>query len=147
MLKESCPINKQTIDENVARLNGFFTILLLLTGYFVKPLIYLFLTLDFALRIYKVKLSPVARLSKFLLNLLHIKPIPTNRAPKRFAAKIGLVMSLLLLVFWASSHNQALLITLLFFLTAASLESFFNYCVGCKIYSLLSSARIINTKK
>lgn len=150
MLTESCPIDYNTIDEHVARLNGFFTVILLCVAYFIQPFLYLIILLDFLLRVLKTQYSPVAQFSKLILNLLHIKPVPIDRAPKLFAAKIGFIMSMLLIIFFAASLKPALTITLIFFLFAASLESFFNYCLGCKIYTLLVSIGIIKpqtTKK
>ncbi len=133
----ACPIGKKLIDENVVRLNAFLTILILLFGWFF-PISWLFLLIDFALRIKITRYSPVARLSRFLMHRgFQAKPKPINAEPKLFAAKIGLLFSLSLVVsiFLGLPHLGE--ITLILFLFAASLETFLNFCLGCLIYQFL----------
>lgn len=134
-----CPISINKIDENVARLNGTFTVILL--GVFVitqniSPIVFLFF--DFLLRSSELaKYSPLAIISKYLLNLLKVKKHPINAGPKIFAARIGILFSFGILL---SSLFQ--LTTLSFILTTifaicAFLEAAFSFCVACQIYPLV----------
>lgn len=144
-LKTACPISKTQIDGNVARLNGFFSLVLLVAGY-LCPLLWLFLLLDFIIRSFKVKYSPVARVSKSVLNLLHVKPNPINFAPKKFAARIGLLMSVFLNLFLIFDLSIGVYIVLGMFCVATALEAFFDYCLGCKAYSVLITLGAIKAK-
>ena len=141
----ACPIGKDLIDENVVRLNAFFTIIILVFGWFF-PMVWLFLVLDFALRIKATKFSPVARFSRFLMHEgFKAKPKPINAKPKLFAAKIGLIFSLLLTLSYFFKWPVVGMIVLVLFLTAASLEAFFNFCLGCLIYQVLTNLGLIKT--
>lgn len=134
-----CPTDFITINENQVRLTaaGIFilALLYLFTGYW--PII-LFLLIDFTLRaLNKGKLSPLNLLSGLLVKTFNIKFKPTDRAPKRFAALLGLVITaiaLLLVYIKASDIAFPLIIALAFF---SFLESVFSFCTGCYIYSIL----------
>jgi len=144
---EACPIDRTLVDQNVIRLAGFVTILTLLLGYFL-PFVWGLLLVDFVLRIKIIRLSPIVRLSKWLFHsVFKIKPKPINAEPKIFAAKIGLLFSLMLNLSLLFHLTEFKLVTLSLFLLAAGLETFFNYCLGCKIYQLLVELKIIDLKK
>lgn len=150
MLTHACPIDNHKIDEHVTRLVALIVFCLLITAHLnpfsISLPIIILIFLDFLLRATKnTQYSPLARLSRFILNLLHINPKPIDRAPKLFAARIGLLMSTLLLIFIITSVEpvQLYFIILGFFLLATFLESFFAFCLGCQLYSLLISFRII----
>ncbi|MBB6271332.1 putative secreted protein [Pedobacter cryoconitis] len=134
-----CPVDFITINENQVRLTagGVFlsTLLYLLTAYWW---IILFLLIDFTLRaVNKGKLSPLNLLSGLIVKIFHINYKPTDRAPKRFAAKIGVTLTFIALgLLWAgfSTLTFYLLILILLF---SFLESVFAFCAGCLLYSLL----------
>jgi hypothetical protein len=60
-----------------------------------------------------------------------------DAAPKKFAASLGFIFSIS--IFTSLFFNLSILTNLLiiFFIIALSLEIFLNYCIGCKIYSIL----------
>jgi len=93
-----CPISFKKIDENVARLNGFFTVVLLFVFLVTSSILPVLLLLaDFLVRgIEKPQFSPLALLSKFILSRFNAKPHLINAGPKIFAARIGLLFSLLI---------------------------------------------------
>jgi hypothetical protein len=131
-----CPISINKIDENIARLNALFTVLLLVL-YLLTENVFpiLFLLFDFTLRGVELgKFSPLALLAKFILKSLHVKPKTTNAGPKIFAARIGIFFSFLILLFsLLELPNPAIVFTAIFGL-CAFLESAFNFCVACQIY-------------
>ncbi|MCE1155415.1 MAG: DUF4395 domain-containing protein [Bacteroidales bacterium] len=95
-----CPISFNKIDEHVARLNGFFTVALLvvflLTGS-VLPVV--FLVLDFLARgLGQPQWSLLARSSTWILKSAGVKPRLLNAGPKLFAARVGLLFSVLVLL-------------------------------------------------
>jgi len=134
-----CPISNKKIDEHVARLNGAFTILFLtifiLTGN-VLPIV--FLLVDFALRSGEFsRYSPFAFLSRKITGLFYLKPILINAGPKIFAARIGLVFNIAIILFYLLGLNNLSLISTGIFGTCAILESVFGYCVACQFYPLV----------
>ena len=143
-MRLSCPISHILVDENIVRLNGLFSLLFVFLGYF-QPWILLLLALDYFIRAFTRKHSPITDLSRWITKHLKLSPKPIDGAPKKFAAKIGAVMSTLLLAtLFFELYLPAFIIFTVFSL-AISLETFFNYCVGCQIYSILQNLHI--TKK
>ena len=132
-----CPVDFIKINENKARLIAFFVLALSLvylkTGFW---LIMAFLLMDFVLRATNLgRYSLLGFISDAVIKQLKIKPKPVDRAPKRFAAMIGVLFTIAIL---ASSVLQ--LHVVVFSLAAvlsifACLESFFAFCAGCYVYS------------
>jgi predicted secreted protein len=133
-----CPVDTGVANERVLRILAAFVVALTaLSLFIVEPWIMLFLAVDFAVRAFAFpKLSVLRLLSEKISNLLGQEPRPVNAGPKRFAAGLGMIFSLII---------GALLFTDYYFLTAltggmlvacAVLESVAGYCVGCKIYML-----------
>ena len=132
-----CPVDFIPINENKARLTAFFvftlTIIYLLNGFW---LIMAFLLFDFTLRAFNLgKYSLLGFISDAIIKQLKIKNKPVDRAPKRFAAGVGLIFSLAILI--AGYFQQQLIVyalsgVLIFF---AFLESFLGFCAGCYVYS------------
>jgi len=133
----NCPVDFIKINENKARLIAFFVLALSLvylkTGFW---LIMAFLLMDFVLRATNLgRYSLLGFISDAVIKQLKIKPKPVDRAPKRFAAMIGVLFTIAIL---ASSVLQ--LHVVVFSLAAvlsifACLESFFAFCAGCYVYS------------
>lgn len=131
-----CPISISKIDENVARLNGTFTVILLVVFALTQNLIpIVFLLIDFLLRGAELsKYSPLAQLSKFLLKTFNVAKKPINAGPKIFAARIGVVFSAGILLFTLLDLPTAALIFTAIFGVCAFLEAAFSFCVACQIY-------------
>src|ERR1700744_2146697 len=105
-----CPVDFIPINENKARLTAFLVLVIgivyLLTGFW---LLIAFLLIDFALRTFNLgKYSLLGFFSEALIKQLKIKNKPVDRAPKRFAAGVGLVFSLTILV--AASFGQQIIV-------------------------------------
>lgn len=134
-----CPVDFVSINENKARLTAFF-VLTLGTVFLITRLWFLmaFLVLDFLLRANNLgKYSLLAIFSDVFIRQLKIKNKPTDRAPKRFAAGVGLVFAIGILVFTLLHLNTATVLTTIVLLLFAFLESFVGFCAGCFVYSLL----------
>lgn len=147
-----CPISFHKIDENVARWNGLFTtILIISTGITGSVLPLLFLIIDFFIRsIPKPEYSLLAIISKNITQVLKQKKQPINAGPKIFAARIGLLFSVLSSVFLISGLEVAALVTLIIFGVCAFLEASIGFCVACKIYPIvykLSQVKPLNKIK
>jgi hypothetical protein len=134
-----CPVDFVLMNENKARLTAFFVLVLgavfLLTGLWI---IIAFLVLDFFLRVNNWgKYSLLAILSDAVIKQLKIKNKPTDRAPKRFAAGVGLLFTVCILVLTLFHLSTAMFILTTVLLVFAFLESFVAFCAGCYVYSIL----------
>ena len=140
-----CPISKDKIDGNVPRMNGLITLIIIALGAY-NNIFWILLAIDFSLRSFTMKYSPVANFSKTVLNSLNIKPKPIEAAPKKFAAKIGLMMSIALVVISLMGYYQFSVYFSIFFAIPVFLETFLSYCLGCQIYSILLKFNVIKHK-
>ncbi|MEI8085940.1 MAG: DUF4395 domain-containing protein [Paludibacter sp.] len=131
-----CPISNQKINETVARLNGFFTVVFLVSFVLTSNAFVIgFLFIDFLLRATKnSKFSPLAITSKSIAKQLALKQKMINAGPKIFAARIGLVFSVLILATSLLGLDTAALSLSAIFGVCAFLESAFGFCVACEIY-------------
>jgi len=140
-----CPISKNKIDGNVARVNGVITLVIIAIGVF-NSIFWILLTIDFFLRSFIIKYSPIANISKLLLNYLKTTPSPIDAAPKMFAARIGFMMSIVLIAVSLSGYYTASIYFAIFFSIPVFLEAFLGYCLGCQIYSVLTRLNLIKHK-
>lgn len=131
-----CPVDLIKADEIRARITALFVVIL--TSLFVATgswFIPGFLVIDFAIRAFPyAKASPLAWISQSLASVLQLPSKPADRAPKVFAARIGLVLSTALLITSVYAYTGLscwIAGVLLFF---AFLESFWGFCAACYIY-------------
>jgi hypothetical protein len=134
-----CPVDFVVINENKARMTAFFVFVLAIIFLIIHLwIIPAFLVADFFIRANNWgKYSLLGILSDAIIKQVGIKNKPTDRAPKRFAAGVGLVFTVFIL---AATLLQ--LITLALVLTYvivlfAFLESFVGFCAGCYVYTIL----------
>ena len=132
-----CPVSDEKINEQITRLNALIGILLLLAGFtFESVFVLVFLTADFYIRAFtKIKFSPLSYVSHWLSNALKLGNKTIDKAPKIFAARLGFLMSVgIVVLYLAGLHTAATIVAgiLAFF---AALEFAFAICVGCLIYT------------
>lgn len=129
---------KYYTDENTVRLTAFFVIVVVSVSLFFKlPYLLLLLVFDFIIRASGLLFSPLALFSKSILKISGLKPKPIFAAPKRFAAILGSIFTLTIVVLMLTGfYNVALGFGLILILLAA-LESFFKICVGCYIFQVI----------
>lgn len=137
--KLECPVDFVLINENKARVTAFFVLVLgfifLLTSIWLIPA---FLIIDFTLRATKLgKFSLLGILTDVLIKQFKITYKPTDRAPKRFAAGVGLVFTTLMLAAFFLGFNIVTIILTCTLVLFAFLESFLGFCAGCYVYSFL----------
>jgi hypothetical protein len=131
-----CPVSNERVDENRVRTTalgvvvtmGFF----LMTGLWIFPAL---LTLDFFLRAFTSKPSPLGILGQQMVRIIRPQPVWIDKAPKIFAARIGFLFSVLTLT------GSLLGLPLFSYITAATLVLFaflecgLNFCMGCWVYT------------
>lgn len=134
-----CPVDFITINEHKARINAFFVALsvtiFLLSGWLSVVIL---LAVDFFMRAGSLaKYSALGFLSDAIIKWLKIGHKPVDRAPKRFAAWVGCVFSIGIMVLSLLSFFAAAQIAAGVLILFAVLESFFGFCAGCYIYTAL----------
>ncbi len=97
------------------------------------------LAVDFALRVAFGPRSPLAQLAlRVLRPRVAAPPRPTAGPPKRFAATIGLVMSVLVLLFaYGVGWSAAAWVVVAVMLVFPFLEAALGLCVGCKLFAVM----------
>ncbi|HUC35533.1 MAG TPA: DUF4395 domain-containing protein [Acidimicrobiales bacterium] len=90
------------------------------------------------------KLSPLGQLATRVVAPRLGPARPVAGPPKRFAQAMGAAFSTAALVLWFGFGEHAATWAVLGALAgAASLESFFGYCLGCRIFGLLMKAGVV----
>lgn len=130
-----CPTDGVQINETKVRLVAGLVLLTavtyLLTNWIVLPLL---LVADFGLRSFdKGQYSLLAKLADGLIKLGKLPYKGTDQAPKRFAARIGLVVVITI----ASLHlaGVSTIIPVAMLTVFAALESLAGFCAGCYAYT------------
>src|SRR5690554_989776 len=104
-----CPISDEKVNEQLTRLNAFFTVLFIITGFiFNTVLIPLLLVLYFFARAFGYsKFSLLNIISSGAAHLPQLQKKPTDKAPKQFAARMGFVMTALIALFFGFGFYTA----------------------------------------
>ncbi|MDT8420039.1 MAG: DUF4395 domain-containing protein [Desulfuromonadales bacterium] len=135
-----CPIGPSNVDQTIVRGVAFMTLcsIALFLAYNLD-FILVYLLFDFFMRGFlSRKMSAFVWLSQRLTRAFACKIEPVNAEPKVFAARIGFITCLLILL--CKGLNLALLAYCLSaaLMLAAALESVFSVCLGCYIYNLIN---------
>jgi Domain of unknown function (DUF4395) len=88
-------------------------------------------------------LSPFGQLATRVIAPRLGTPNYVSGPPKRFAQGMGAAMSTAAAVLALSGLDTAATVLLVALLAAATLESVFAYCLGCKVFGLLMRAGVI----
>ena len=138
MSNKSCPISLISVDSNIARINAFYTgVLVVLFLTTLELGLIFFLILDFATRLFlKKEYSFLYILSSATKDILKLASVKVDAAPKRLANYFGLFF-LLAIALSTLFHLYTLMYVLgLILLACVLLEVLFSYCLGCEIYHL-----------
>jgi len=135
-LSASCPISTRRVDAHMVRAISFqvalFAVILLFTQERFFALVLLF---DFTVRTLRLsKVSPFHLIAMFVLTGWGIAPKLCDESPKRFALYMGLAISLLLAILFASGFTTVATFITVILLVCALLETLFDFCIGCKLY-------------
>lgn len=133
-----CPISRNTVNGQVVRLTGFMVALLVGLYAFTGSVYFIiFLFADFIIRGFtQLKVSPLAWIANKISMALALQFKPIDKAPKVFAARVGFVFTSLSLVLFYVNPLASIVIALIL-MTFALMESVFNFCVGCVVYTYL----------
>lgn len=131
-----CPISPLRMGETTARLTSLLAATLIglyaLTG---AGVIMLALAIDYGVRAgTRWRYSPLSWLAGRLARLLRLPDRPIDRAPKLFAARVGLLFALASALL-ALLHAPSALVVACTLMGFALLEAVLNICVGCLVYT------------
>ncbi len=144
-----CPVSNKKTDENVVKTVALIIVFFIVTGLLLKSyLIIFFISADFAVRAFTDgKYSPIRFIAKNNASFFNFNKIPIDAAPKKFAAGLGFLFSLIIGI---SLLSGSLILSYTFgliLLLCALLEGIFSFCVGCHVYTLISmSLKKYNSK-
>ena len=131
-----CPVNFVPINENKVRIIAL-QVFIISTLYVITawaPLI-VFLLIDFFARGFGFyKFSILTQVASGVVSMFTIRNKPIDQAPKQFAARIGIVLSLVILIFHSGFPLTAMTFGVMF-LSFSFLECFIGFCAGCYLYS------------
>jgi hypothetical protein len=133
-----CPTDLLLTDEVKARLTAAFvfilTVLYSIFGIWIIPA---FLVIDFFSRGFNFgRFSLLSMASDKLSLTLRLKPKLIDQAPKRFAARLGFLFSLCVLLFNLLQFYTSSLTIALLLASFALLESALGLCAGCHVYAM-----------
>ncbi len=134
-----CPVSPERVDENRVRVTALGVILIMgiffITGNVLFPAM---LIVDFFIRAFtRLSYSPLSWLAHKFVIFIGTKPVLIDKAPKIFAARVGLLFTISITA--ASLLGFSLLAnivgaTLVLF---AFLECGLNFCTGCWVYTFI----------
>jgi hypothetical protein len=134
-----CPVSNQKANENVVRITAFWVILL--TGfYIVMPNIYLpiYLLIDFYIRAFtRLRYSPLSWISAGLARSINLAPTWIDKAPKIFAARVGLLFSIIILALTITGLPTVDVVVASVLAVFAFMECGLNFCAGCWVYTYI----------
>jgi len=132
-----CPISTETIDSNVSRLTVFFNVILMAIFLVtLNPAFIIVVTLDYFIRAaIHVKYSPIRLIALWGIGLLRLKKKPIGLAQKVFASRLGFLVALTSTVLILSGYPFASMAMAGLLMALSIMDSVFNFCVGCRIYS------------
>ena len=129
-------IPRNQLNENVIRIVALLVVIAtLVTLAYNWIFLAVILAIDFALRSFTRVTSPLAYIAKSASRHLKLKPKAIFAPPKKFAAALGFIFSILIALFLYLNLLIPAYITGLILVLCATLESAFNICLGCYVYN------------
>lgn len=140
-----CPVENVTVNESKVRIIAFMVLLLAVAFLATNSwLVIALLLFDFILRAFNYNsYSALGIISGVVVKQFKFKNKPVDRAPKRFAAIVGVIFSTLILVALIADLVTISKIITVVLIAFAALESFVGFCAGCYVYSLLKRLKLI----
>ncbi|NQU50917.1 MAG: DUF4395 domain-containing protein [Bacteroidetes bacterium] len=134
-----CPVSFEKIDSNVSRITIFLNVILMVFFVFtLNPVFIGIVTIDYFIRAtMKVKYSPIRVIAIQIANVLKLHKNLINQAQKVFASRLGFLCAFTALVLIVLGHPSGAISIAGILLILSTLDSVFNFCVGCLIYNYL----------
>lgn len=131
-----CPISPMRIDRTVVRITGLMMALMIALYIYTGQIHFVtVIVLDYFIRAWTpLPHSPFSWLARAMADAFQLPRNPIDKAPKIFAARVGFLFALTTVVLFYVHPLGSLLVgaALMGF---ALLESVFDICVGCLVYT------------
>lgn len=139
-----CPVSPEQVDENRVRVTALGVIIVMgaffVTGNALFPAL---LFVDFFIRAFtRLSFSPLSWIAHKFVLAMGTNAIMINKAPKVFAARVGLLFTFII------TSASLLGFSLLAFIVGSTLVLFaflecgLNFCTGCWVYTVLVYPRV-----
>jgi hypothetical protein len=139
-----CPVSPEKVDENRVRVTALGVIIMMgtffVTGNALFPAL---LFVDFFIRAFtRLPFSPLSWIAHKFVLAMGTNAIMINKAPKVFAARVGLLFTFII------TSASLLGFSLLAFIVGSTLVLFaflecgLNFCTGCWVYTVLVYPRV-----
>ena len=129
-------MTRNQLNENIVRIVALLVVIAtLVTLAYSWVFLAAIIAVDFALRSFTRVTSPLAYIAKSVSRYLKLKSKPIFAPPKKFAAALGFIFSVLIALFLYLNLLIPAYITGLILIICATLESAFNICLGCYVYN------------
>ena len=140
--------NNATVNENTVRITAFFVAVLSVVFLLTENIIpFIFLVIDFAARGFRFKQYSLLRIISDKINDVLFNGVkkPIFAPPKLFAAKIGLLFCVAVIIFFFAGLNTISNILAVVLTAFALLESVGNICVACYMYSFMHRTGVMKS--
>lgn len=134
-----CPVSTVKVDSHISRLTVFLNVLLMVYFLFtVAPLAILVVAIDYGIRAMGYnQYSPICFIASLIIHISGMKAKMVDKAPKIFASRLGFICATLGFIFITAQLTFASILIVSLFVVLATLDSVFDFCVGCMIYNYL----------
>lgn len=133
-----CPISTSQIDRSVVRITGFLMAVMIALYAFTGSIYFVMaITIDYFVRAFtSLQHSPFSWSACQVARLFKLPEEQIDKAPKVFAARVGFLFALATVILYFIHPASSLIVSLLL-MSFALLESVFDFCVGCVVYTHL----------
>ncbi len=134
-----CPVSKEKIDKNESRVTVFISVIFMAAFIYTRhPAYMIFATTDTLIRaVFLAKYSLLSMMASRISRFFNWDAKKTGLAKKIFAARLGMLCGIMSIVLFYLDLELASLAIAGFWMFLAILDSLFDFCVGCIIYTYL----------
>ena len=133
-----CPISPLRVVRSTVRITGFIMALMISLYALTGNIIFIgVITIDYFIRAWtSLAHSPFSWLADQMTSWLNLSVEKIDKAPKIFAARVGFLFALSTLLLFPIQPFASLIVALTL-MCFALLESVFDVCVGCLVYTYI----------
>lgn len=131
-----CPTSTLRINENTARMTGFMMATMIVLYAVTGNISFIgVILMDYFVRAFTtLNASPASWLAARIVQRLQLPEVKIDKAPKIFAARVGFLFAAATFGLFYINRKMSVVVGLIL-MGFALLESVFNVCVGCIVYT------------
>ncbi|MDN5212985.1 DUF4395 domain-containing protein [Fulvivirgaceae bacterium BMA12] len=134
-----CPVSKEKIDNYESRITVFISVIFMAAFIYTRHPAYMVLaTTDTLIRaIFFARYSPMRMIASRIRRFFNGDAKKIGLAKKVFAARLGMLCGIISIALFYFNLEWASLAIAGFWMLLAILDSLFDFCLGCVIYTYL----------